>query len=244
MRWRGKKSADVTIKNIDISDVVVRSTGERQSGHAAVLVGSLQNGTVNVENVTIDNCSVYGGGKVGSVIGYMATASCKAELKNVKVTNTKVYGASYAAKVAGAINPLSSISFEGCDFDGVTTGINRDSNTFNSLWTTDGVRDKNWQDADLSPDDTYLISEKDNVVIKDNNTANTYTFKKENFKAVGNCYLLYNTQNALGAYTDDYYWVLSTGTSVTIDNTETIINLSSSKNSSENEIKKVETTQG
>ncbi len=232
-----KQDITVTVKNVNISNVVVRNTGDIQFGMSAVLFGKVD-GNVVIENVTIDSCAVYGGDKAGSVIGYIGDQG-SAQLKNVKVTNTEVYGAGFTAKVAGFLCTLATISFDDdCNFDGVTTGINRDLKAFNPVWTSGTKRDTNWDHSDLTPDDTYVISDSDNVTITgsyiDTNKNKTYTFKKENYNAKGNSYICWikssGEKTTSGAYTNDYYWVDFTNTKVTINNQETYIHLSSSKN--------------
>ncbi len=119
----------VVIKNVNISGFVTTEStgGEMEFGRSAVLIGNVYGkSTITIENVNIDNCVVYGGDKAGALIGgtEVSAVGSTITIKNVTVTNTKVLAAIYAAKVIGAISGKINLTFENCDFEGVTVGVN------------------------------------------------------------------------------------------------------------------------
>lgn len=155
------QNTTVTIKNLNLSDVVVENKGDKAFGHSAVLFGRVL-GTVNIENVTIADCAVYGGDKVGALIGYLY-ADATANIKNVKVQNTTVAGAAFVAKAIGYVCDDAKVSIDVLDCSTVTTAINEDA--WPSIWNNS---DKNWMTDDIvKMDDAKVyevVSDKDTLI--------------------------------------------------------------------------------
>lgn len=130
-------SATVNIKDVSFLNMVVRDTGDSSLafGHSAVLFGRVE-GKVCVENVTIEDCVIYGGGKTGTVIGYLPG---EAELNNVTIKNTDIYGLAFVAKAVGAISDTSSgLKISNVTCTNVTTGV------YEEKWMTMYNGDQNW----------------------------------------------------------------------------------------------------
>ncbi len=136
----GKVPSDktVTVKNITVKNVVVRNTdGDKAFGHSGILFGSVA-GKVEVSDVTIDNCTVVGGDKVGSLIGYLVGG--EANINNVTVKNTSLYGLGWIAKAVGYCDKSAKLTMSSVNCDeNVTTGINEEQ--WSTLWWNS---DKNW----------------------------------------------------------------------------------------------------
>lgn len=124
----------VTIKNVNIEGFVVAETmNDSEFGRSGILIGNVYGkSTITIENVNINNCIVYGGDKAGSLIGgieYDASNS-NITIKNVQVTNTTVLGGLNTAKAIGDAEYMigdeknNKLTFENCDFSGVTVGVN------------------------------------------------------------------------------------------------------------------------
>ena len=119
------------VKDITISNTIIKDTSDGQSGHAGIIAGSVY-GTLKVENVTIDNCAVFGSDKAGIIAGYLSGANASITLNNVKATNSSVSADWFVARAVGAIDYDSSISITNCDFAGVTVSLREDASTYES----------------------------------------------------------------------------------------------------------------
>ncbi len=182
----------VTVKNISISGAIIENTEDGAFGHSAILFGKVE-GTVNIENVKIDNCKVIGGDKVGSLIGYLTGS---ANIKNVTVTNTELYGLGYIATAIGCVSPGSTRNIETVDCSGVKTGINEDE--WSKLWNGD---DKNWVTNKLpTPSDVKAyVDGSDNTYMPylQNGKIKTESGEEQDVKL----------NNLEGMCTKDLYWV-------------------------------------
>ncbi len=180
----GKTEGTVTVKDLTISGSIIENTDNSNTAfaHSAVLFGNISNGTVTVSNVNINNAVVRGGGKVGSLIGYLTGS---ATIEKVNVTNTHLSGASLIAKAVGFVTN-AKITFNGTNEFEVTSSINEDA--WIKMWGTDNnfLTEQNCKLEDVK-------------VYSDKHISNTFIPYVEKVGEV-------ERQYYCGMITEDLYW--------------------------------------
>ncbi len=178
---------EVTIKNVNISNVVIKDTSNSKKafGHSGILFGNVTNANITIENVTIDNCTVYGGDKVGALIGSLDNST--ANINSVTVTNTNLYGLGWTAKAIGYVTKNSSVNINTVNCDNVTTGINT------AEWT------KVWHAPDTNWLTTELVKIEDAKVYNDIHATNVYLPYQQNSDKV-------HPKHYEGILTNNLYW--------------------------------------
>lgn len=129
----------VTVQNVIISDVVIKDDSEGASGHAGILAGSVY-GTLDVDNVVINNCEVYGKEDAGLVAGFLSSGA-SVTLNKVTATDSNVTGVWFVAKAIGSVSYSSSVTITDCNFDGVTVALAYDDATIVKLEKEDTGKD-------------------------------------------------------------------------------------------------------
>lgn len=188
----------VTVENVKFVNAVVGDTESTSKNSQFGFVAGVVEGTLIVNNVSFENCVINGCQKVGVVAGQVQ-GNGVVTLTNVTATNCQVTGAAQAARAIGFINGNGSATATNCNFSGVTVSI-ATGETWTSLWSTNGVADKNWNGTDLSTSDTY--------------THNGAVYAK---------YLNGTSKQLWAVYANVDYWKKAESQSITTDGVETAI---------------------
>lgn len=193
----------VTVKNINFTNAIVGDFGAAtKNSQIGFIAGAVNGGTLNVENVTFENCTAVGCQKVGVIAGHIQSAGT-VNVTNVTAENTVVMGACYAAKIVGTISADSTLTVSNSDFTGVT--VKADEGTWIALWSdANGNRDLNWEGTYLTFDDVYTLTAADATAIGNGAHAGDVYAKYLN----GETYCLYPVA------TQCDYWKGSTKTTV------------------------------
>lgn len=105
--------ATVRIQNLVLDSIV---TGNYETGITGLICGTLS-GNLIIENLTIQNCTVYGMNKVGLLAGYMTGDSAQLTVNNLTIENSNVFSSEgEAALLVGMIDATISqnnITIEG-----------------------------------------------------------------------------------------------------------------------------------
>ena len=109
----GQITGNTKLSGITITDSKVISDGL----YSGIVAGSINSGSIDVSDISIDNCSVISKANyVGTFAGY---ASCDGQVTNVNIADTTVNGAEYVAGVVGLAEGKGCIrSFGRCSRQG------------------------------------------------------------------------------------------------------------------------------
>lgn len=113
----GQITGNTKLSGITITDSKVISDGL----YSGIVAGSINSGSIDVSNISIDNCSVISKANyVGTFAGY---ASCDGQVTNVNIADTTVNGAEYVAGVVGLAEgklAVKSVTADGMKIKGVS----------------------------------------------------------------------------------------------------------------------------
>ena len=109
----------VTIENLTISRLTASDPNEINCGKTLGLVAGYvgEGATVNLNNVTFQDCAVNGFRTVGGVVGQLCGTL---NMDNVKFENVSVNGTVEVAKVIGTSSVTANLTVTDCDFSGIT----------------------------------------------------------------------------------------------------------------------------
>lgn len=130
----------VTIENLVCDRWTSGTENYWKTGNVGLIAGNV-NGTLNLDNVTVKNSTVYGYQKVAALVGTSNAATIS--VKNIKTENVNVYACFEVAKLIGNVarsNGAVNIRFDATTID------------------TSGITCNFWQNAinaDLSDGETY-----------------------------------------------------------------------------------------
>ncbi len=107
----------VTVKNLIIDGAVIGDTTVpyEDSARVGIIAGEVS-GTLNIENVTIKNSTVFGGYRVGALVGSV-TKSGTVNVKNVKLENVTVKAGSVGAVAIGEVRKVDGATVNFVNFD-------------------------------------------------------------------------------------------------------------------------------
>ena len=115
------KDATVTLKNITLSDAVVKDTIQ-DTGTMGLIAGYVY-GTLNLENVTIKNSYIEGRQKIGGIVGQLYGAL---SINGLKMENVEVVGSVEVAKIASYVTTTGKFKAENVDVEGVTVKVSEE----------------------------------------------------------------------------------------------------------------------
>lgn len=109
----------VTIENLTISRLTASDSDETNHGKTLGLVAGCigKSATVNLNNVTFQDCAVSGFRTIGGVAGQLCGTL---NMNNVKFENVSVSGTVEVAKVVGTSSVTANLTIADCDFSGIT----------------------------------------------------------------------------------------------------------------------------
>lgn len=106
--------ATVKIQNLVLDGVV---TGNYETGITGLICGTL-NGNLEIDNLTIKNCTVYGMNKVGLLAGYMTGGSIK--ISTLKIENSRVLSSEGEAALLVGMIDSKIVANENISITGLT----------------------------------------------------------------------------------------------------------------------------
>jgi len=113
-------NSNITIKDLVIDDFHVDGT---DSNFCSFLFSAASNSTISIENVTIKNSSLFGSGKTGGFIGYLAGTSTLT-LKNSFIENSEIKtDLTQSGGIAGLVTTNSYIKLIGDNYDPIKENV-------------------------------------------------------------------------------------------------------------------------
>ncbi len=107
----------VTVENLIIDGAVIGDTTNPNSARCGIIAGDVY-GTLNIKNVTIKNCTVFGAYRVGALIGHVGSNGT-VNITNVTVENTTVKGGTITAALIGGTS--GTVKYSNVTVTNVTT---------------------------------------------------------------------------------------------------------------------------
>ncbi len=151
------EGATVTIKNAKFVGVNVGDVASQILGNVGLLAGEV-NGTLNIENVTFENCSVTGHQNVGALVGKVCNNGAVSISGNVSFTNVTVRGYLATAKLIGYITEKGKVTVSSgatLSGDGVTVEELVEARTLNITSIENNGR--KWAEFESDAGDKYCV---------------------------------------------------------------------------------------
>jgi len=199
----------ITIKDLTIKNA---SFGDAKTGSVGILVGGVENNvkaTINVQNVTVENCLVIGQQKTGALMGFVRGGTVNVsntKISNVQIKTTEAEG----GKFIGATQ--NTVTINVTDYVKNPTGSETSYSNFKNIELSIAKLTENWPTVDISADADVTFG------------AATYTLKT-GYKLVASTNDDFTPESAYRVYSPNA-WVSShsdtcTGLTVVINGTST-----------------------